>query len=95
VARSRDENAREARFVTGELSRRGITFIPTVTNFVLIRTTLGGEDLHQRLLTEGVIVRPMEAYGYQDAVRVSFGTHDENQRFLTALDQVLAVRSPR
>jgi histidinol-phosphate aminotransferase len=95
VARSREENAREARFVIGELSRRGITFIPTVTNFVLIRTALGGEDLHQRLLAEGVIVRPMEAYGYQDAVRVSFGTHDENQRFLAALDQVLAVRSPR
>jgi histidinol-phosphate aminotransferase len=81
--------------MTAELTRRGITFIPTVTNFVLMRTALGGEELHQRLLTEGVIVRPMEAYGYQDAVRVSFGTHAENKRFLEALDLVLAEPGPR
>ena len=95
VARSREENARETRFMSAELTRRGITFIPTVTNFALIRTALGGEELHQRLLREGVIVRPMEAYGYHDAVRVSFGTRVENKRFLDALDLVLVATDPK
>ena len=44
---------------------------------------------HERLLRQGVIVRPMEPYGYQNAVRVSIGTEPENERFLTALDRVL------
>ncbi|HUD72170.1 MAG TPA: histidinol-phosphate transaminase [Dongiaceae bacterium] len=90
VLRSRTENAREARFVETELRRRRIDFIPTVANFLLMRTGLAGETLFQGLLARGVIVRPMEAYGYRDAVRVSFGTHSENERFLRALDAVLA-----
>jgi histidinol-phosphate aminotransferase len=92
VARSREENSREARFVMAELARRRLDFLPTVANFVLVRTSLTGEELHQRLLVEGVIVRPMEAYGYRDAVRVSIGTHEENERFLEALDSVLTPR---
>jgi histidinol-phosphate aminotransferase len=89
VARSRAENAREGAYLMRELARRRIEFVPTVANFVLVRTPLAGEELHQRLLHEGVIVRPMEAYGYRDAVRVSIGLHAENERFLEALDAVL------
>ena len=90
VARSRQENAREARYVQAELKRRQLDFVPTVANFVLLRTALSGEELMRRLLAHGVIVRPMEGYGYRDAVRVSFGLRLENERFLTALDQVLS-----
>jgi histidinol-phosphate aminotransferase len=89
VARSRSENARENRYFQAELARRRLDFVRSVANFVLLRTGMSGEDLHQRLLQLGVVVRPMEAYGYRDAVRVSIGTHAENERFLQALDQVL------
>lgn len=90
VARSRRENARENRFLTAELRRRRIDLVPSSANFILTRSGLSGEELHQRLLSQGVIVRPMEAYGYKDAVRVSIGTHAENERFLAALDQALS-----
>ncbi|HEU4403400.1 MAG TPA: histidinol-phosphate transaminase [Candidatus Polarisedimenticolia bacterium] len=89
VARSRAENSREARYLAGEFRRRGIDFVPTVANFFLVRTRTKGETLYRRLLSLGVIIRPMEPYGYQDAVRVSIGTRAENERFLTTLDQVL------
>ncbi len=90
VARSRTENARGARFLQEELSRRGVGFVPTVANFLLVRTGVSGEDMHQRLLRLGVIVRPMEAYGYPDGIRVSIGTGEELRKFLEALDRVLA-----
>jgi histidinol-phosphate aminotransferase len=93
VTRSREENGREARFVQAELARRRLDFVPTVANFVLVRTPLPGEELAQRLLGLGVIVRPMEGFGYRDAIRVSFGTRAENERFLAALDQVLDPES--
>lgn len=91
VALSRAANSREARFLSDELARRGITFIPGVANFVLIKTEPGGTEVYQRLLRLGVIVRPMEAYGYAHAVRVSIGTRQENVRFLEALERVLAA----
>jgi histidinol-phosphate aminotransferase len=95
VSRSRAQNARETRFLETALRRRGLDFVPTCANFILVRAGLAGEELHQRLLQEGVIVRPMEAYGYKDAVRVSIGRRQDNQRFLKALDAVLgAPRRP-
>lgn len=95
VARSRAGNTRETKFLEAALQKRGLDFVPTSANFILVRTGLGGEELHQRLLRGGVIVRPMEAYGYKDAVRVSIGRHEDNERFLRSLDQVLGVRRRR
>jgi histidinol-phosphate aminotransferase len=89
VARSRRENRTECRYLQRELRRRRIDFVPSVANFILVRTGLGGEEMHQRLLRHGVIVRPLEAYGYKDAIRVSIGRHSDNQRFLQALDATL------
>jgi histidinol-phosphate aminotransferase len=89
VERSRRENARGVKYLQGEMARRGISFLPTVANFILIRTALPAADLYRTLLARGVIVRPMGAYGYPDGVRVSIGTEAENRRFLDALDQSL------
>lgn len=95
VERSRAENAREARTLMEGLRRRGLDFVPTVANFILMRTGLSGEELHRRLLEEGVIIRPLEPYGFKDAVRVTIGRPEENRRFLEALDRVLRPRSSR
>jgi histidinol-phosphate aminotransferase len=95
VERSRRENARGLEYLQSELARRGIGFVPTVTNFVLVRTALSAAELYQRLLARGVIVRPMGAYGYPDGVRVSVGTESENRRFLDALDESLGAAGGR
>lgn len=88
--RSREENSREARFLEAELARRGTKFIPSVANFFLVFTPLRGEEMYQALLRQGIIVRPMEAYGFSHAVRVSVGTRREIERFLEAWDRLAA-----
>lgn len=88
VIRSREENGREARFLAAEMARRGTKFVPSVANFFLVFTPLRGEETYQALLREGVIVRPMEAYGFSHAVRVSVGTRKEIARFLEVWDRV-------
>ena len=95
VTRSRVENSREATFLGAELARRGMRFVPSVANFFLVFTPQKGEEVYQGLLRLGVIVRPMEAYGFNHAVRVSVGTRKENERFLEALDQIAAGASGR
>ena len=69
--------------------------MPTVANFFLVFTSRKGEEAYQALLRLGVIVRPMDAYGFAHAVRVSVGTRQENERFLEALDQVAAGATDR
>ena len=88
VRRSREENGREARFLAAEMARRRTRFVPSVANFFLVFTPLRGEETYQALLREGVIVRPMEAYGFSHAVRVSVGTRKEIGRFLEVWGRV-------
>jgi histidinol-phosphate aminotransferase len=65
------------------LAGRGIDYVPSQTNFVLVRPDSDAAGLGDALLRRGVIVRPMGRY-----LRVTVGTPAENERFLEALDQV-------
>jgi histidinol-phosphate aminotransferase len=40
------------------------------------------------LLREGVIVRPLAAFGAPNAIRVTVGTHDEHEFLAAALGRV-------
>ena len=50
----------------GRADPPGIDFVPTVANFVLVRTALTAAEIYQEAPCRGVIVRPMGAYGYPD-----------------------------
>ena len=53
---------------------------------------LGPDDrrlFRERLLREGVIVRPLHGFGAPTAIRVSVGTPDENEVFAEALGRAL------
>ena len=73
------------------LSRLGLDAVPTHANFVLVRTGRGAA-VTDALLHMGVIVRPMDAYGFPDHVRITFGTEAEDARAIAALEAVLARR---
>jgi histidinol-phosphate aminotransferase len=88
VRQSREHNHRERARLSAELEKRGLQAVPSQANFVLVGLGRSGADLYQRLLREGVIVRPIPPY--PEHVRVTIGLESENDRFLAALDKVLA-----
>ena len=88
VARTRAMVEQGLRQIEKGLAKRGIAFVPSVANFMLVKTG-SGRDMFSRLLKECVIVRPMDGYGLPDYVRVTVGTAAENRRFLASLDRVL------
>ena len=47
-------------------------------------------ELYERLLREGIVVRPLAGFGAPSAVRISVGTPDEIDALARALDRVLA-----
>jgi histidinol-phosphate aminotransferase len=69
------------------LKHRGLSYVPSFANFVLVELGRPAREVTQALLKQGVIVRP--AWGCPTCMRVSVGTNDQNQRFLSALDKVL------
>jgi len=71
------------------VQRLGLSHVPSQANFLLVRVG-EGKRVYEALLHRGVIVRPMDAYGFPEHVRVTVGLPEENRRFLEALDAVLA-----
>ena len=90
VAKSVESNRREMKFLTGELTLTGVRYTPSSGNFLLVDTGRDCEEDFMRLLHEGIIVRPMKLYGFPTCLRVTVGRHEENEKFLEALQRVLA-----
>lgn len=81
---------REGRlFLERGLRERQLKFIPSVGNFITIRTGGSGRAVFEALLQKGVIVRALDSYELPEYIRVSIGSPGDNQRFLTALEEVL------
>jgi histidinol-phosphate aminotransferase len=75
--------------VTAGLQERGLGFIPSVGNFITFDVHEAPGPVYERLLRQGVIVRPVGNYGLPTHLRVTIGTPTENARFLQALGAVL------
>lgn len=91
IARSVAMNADQRDLMSDALRQRGLGVLPSWANFIAVDFGRDTRAIHQRLLEQGVIVRPMDSYQMPSFLRVSIGTPEENQRFLSALDAVLAV----
>jgi histidinol-phosphate aminotransferase len=89
VARSVEVNRNGMRQLTETLDRMGVPYIPSAGNFVTVDVGRPAGEVYEALLAEGVIVRPVEAYGLPTHLRVSVGLERENRRFLAMLAKVL------
>lgn len=72
-----------------ELDNLGLQYVPTQTNFFLIKVPMGGDRLYRRMLSEGVIVRSMVSFGFPDYIRINVGLPEENKRFISTLKDAL------
>lgn len=85
---------------TAELNRRGMVqlqealkvlglkWLPSRGNFLAVDMGQDAGPLFQGLLEEGVIVRPIGAYGMPNYLRISIGSEDENAHCIQALRKI-------
>lgn len=88
LAESFDLNRRGIEQILAGLKRLGLAHIPAHGNFVTFRAG-DAARVNQRLLQQGVIVRPLANYGMPEHLRVTVGLESENLRFLDALEKSL------
>ncbi len=67
----------------------GLSVLPSVGNFLCVDVGRPGAQIYDRMLYDGVIVRPVGGYELPNFLRVTVGTEKENQRFLTALAKAI------
>jgi histidinol-phosphate aminotransferase len=88
VARRVERTAIERLHVESELESRGLAVAPSQANFSWVAVE-DEEAVLSGLEERGVIVRGGDALGGPGHLRVTYGTRQENDRFLAALDDVL------
>ena len=88
VAQSYELNRNGMEQIVAGLKRLGLEHIPSHGNFVTFRAG-DAATVNQKLLKQGVIVRPIGGYGLPEWLRVTIGSEPENARFLEALEKAL------
>lgn len=76
-------------YIYDNLTKLGIAYVPSITNFILIDVGRDGVEVFRAMLKYGVIVRDMKQYGLDNFIRVTIGTRKENERFIKVLRKVL------
>jgi histidinol-phosphate aminotransferase len=89
VRRSVETNRAERRRLFYELTKLGLSPVPSETNFLFIPLGPYAKALCDELLHEGVIVRPLAWMGFPEAIRISVGNPAENTKLLAALSYAL------
>lgn len=70
----------------------GLSPIPSVANFLAVDVGRPGDSVHEALMAQGVITRPIGGYELPNHLRVTVGEPEENQRALAAFEAVLGGR---
>jgi len=93
VNRSIRENAGERARLTKGLSELGMRPVRSHSNFIFIDVGPEAQELCDELLHEGVIVRPLGWMGFPEAMRVSVGVAQENEKLLAVMGRLLSKRA--
>lgn len=92
VRRCIEANRVERKRITEEVAKLGLLPVKSETNFVFVETGPEAKAISDELLREGVIVRPLAWMGFPEAIRISVGTTEENDKLFVAMGRVLAKR---
>jgi len=86
-------NSVERARLTEGLMTMGLDPVPSETNFVFIELGPDATRVAEELLRAGVIVRPLGWMGMPEALRISVGTEEENEKCLAVLRPILERRA--
>jgi histidinol-phosphate aminotransferase len=85
-------NHRERQRMRRVLLEHGFTVAESAANFLFIDCAGNSESTAEKLLTDGVIVKPWTAPGYENWMRVTIGSEADNDRFLALFFKIAAAR---
>lgn len=91
VRKRRELNKEGKKFLCGVLNKMGLAYVPSQANFVLVDVGRNSREVFRQLINRGVIIRTGDIFGteYENFIRVTIGTMEENKNFIEALSEIL------
>ncbi len=81
------ERARICKF----FDESNIKYWDSQANFIMFRPGMDPREFEEKMVVEGVMVRPVNNFGADGCIRVSIGTEEANGVFIDAVKKVLAI----
>ena len=91
VNKSLRENAAARKWLMNQLKKLNIDCLDSNTNFLTINLGSNANFVFQKLLSLGVILRPLQNYGLKNYLRVTIGKKTECNTFIKKLKKVLSL----
>ncbi|HXZ39612.1 MAG TPA: histidinol-phosphate transaminase [Terriglobales bacterium] len=88
IGKTLRNNAEQAQWLVDGIAELGYRMAPTWANFLYCELGEDAAVIAGRLQAEGVIIRPLGAWGAPTAIRVTIGTAEQNGIFLKAFKKV-------
>jgi histidinol-phosphate aminotransferase len=79
-----EENAKQAAWLAREIAGLGYNLAPIWTNFISFNVNQDAREFVRGLRAEGVLIRPLTAWGAPTSIRVTIGTQEQNEVFVNA-----------
>ena len=91
VQKSLQKNAAQMSRFEDFARERNLEFIPSYANFITFKLSLplDSSELCEQLLRRGIIIRNLKSYGL-NAVRITIGTPEQNDRVFGTLGEILS-----
>ena len=93
LLKSREVNTAGMKQLAAGFEKLGLEFIPSSGNFIAVNVGSRAAAVNTSLLKQGVIVRPVAAYGMPEHLRISVGLEAENDKLLQSLAVALAEKT--
>ena len=77
------------KYLYEELTKMGLSYVPSQANFILIDFGIDSQEVFQGLLREGIIVRPGHIWNYPTSARVTVGRVGDHRRLIKAVKKIL------
>jgi len=91
VAKSVEMNNAGKIYLQNAFTEMGLSYLPTMGNFISVNVKQDGLALYQKLLQQGVIVRPVANYDMPEYLRITIGSQIQNERFIETLKQCISL----
>ncbi|MCI0470416.1 MAG: aminotransferase class I/II-fold pyridoxal phosphate-dependent enzyme, partial [Candidatus Aminicenantes bacterium] len=78
-------NSKNKQRLFKQLQELGLRVIPSEANFLLFFPGVEIAALNEKLLQDGIIIRPLDGFGVPNGMRVTVGLAEENDYFIEKL----------
>ncbi len=88
LERTYKNNIEGKKYLYAELDKLGLEHKKTESNFIYINVKRPADELFINMMKQRVIIRPLTSFGLPEAIRISIGTKEQNEKFIEALKKV-------